>query len=140
VSGSEAAPRTRVGGGLLEVLIAILAVVAGAIHLTLGSAMFTLNAIGYFGLAALLLIATFVDHPLVVRFGWLPRAGLGAYALGSIFAWFMMGGRYDLAYFTKALELVIIGLLAVDVWLVYGGPMGFVRAALASVRRTAPGT
>ncbi len=140
MSGSDAAPRPRVSGGLLEILIAILAVVAGAIHLSLGGPMFTLNAIGYFGLAALLLIATFVDHPLVVRFGWVPRAGLIAYALASIFAWFMMGGRYDLAYFTKALELVLIGLVAVDVWLLYGGPMGFVRAALASVRRTAPGT
>jgi hypothetical protein len=114
---------------VLTAAIVVLALVAGAIHLSLGAPIFVLNALGYFALVAAYLIAATVSHPLVVRFSWLPRVALLAYAATSIVAWMVMGGFYWLGYLTKALELTLIVLLVVDIYRVHGG----VRALLAQV-------
>jgi hypothetical protein len=126
------------GSRWLVIVIAALAITSGAIHLTLGAPMFILNAIGYFVLTAMLLVATFVDHPLVRRFAWVPRVALIGYAAASIGAWLLLGGRYDLAYLTKGIELGIIGLLVVDLLRTYGSPMGLLRAVTESLRGATP--
>jgi hypothetical protein len=138
VSAPTAAPRPRAWGSVLVIVIAALAVVAGGIHLTLGAPMFILNAIGYFVLTAMLLAVTFVDHPLARRFAWAPRVALVGYAAASIGAWLLLGGRYDLAYLTKGIELAIIGLLVVDILRLYRSPMGLLRAVTESLRGATP--
>jgi hypothetical protein len=133
VSG-RSVPRSGVAATALIAAITILAVVAGGIHLSLGGMLFTLNAIGYFGLAAAYLIAAVVPHPLVVRFSWLPRIALIGYAATSIVAWMVIGGFYWLGYLTKGIELTLIVLVVVDVYRVYGGVRGLIAQAIESVR------
>lgn len=129
------APRTnRLRAGALTGSIVALALVSGAIHLSLGGMMFILNGLGYFALAAAFVVGAAVSHPLVVRFNWVPRVALMAWAAGSIGAWLIMGGFYMLAYVTKAVEAALIVFLIVDVYRVHGGPSGLVRQAVASIR------
>lgn len=118
----------------LPASIAILGVLAGVIHLSLGGTLFTLNAIGYFALVTAYVIANVATHPLVIRFRWLPRLGLIGYAMTSIGAWLVIGGFYWLGYLTKAIELTLIILVIVDIYRVHGGFTGFIRDAVASVR------
>lgn len=118
----------------LTTTIVALAIIAGAIHLSLGGMLFTLNAVGYFGLAAAYLIAAAVSHPLVVRFSWLPRIALIGYAATSIAAWLVIGGFYWLGYLTKGIELTLIVLVVVDIFRVYGGVRGLIHTAAESVR------
>lgn len=136
MSASTGAQRTE--KAWLVLIIAALAMVSGAIHLTLGAPMFILNGIGYFVLTAMLLAVTFIDHPLAHRFGWVPRVALVGYAAASIVAWVVMGGRYDLAYLTKGIELALIGLLVVDILRLYGSPMGLLRTVTGSLRGATP--
>ncbi len=129
------APRTqRAWAAALTSTIVALTLVTGAIHLSLGGPMFTLNALGYFALAAAFVAAAAVSHPLVARFSWIPRVALIAYAAASIVAWLVLGGFYMLAYVTKAVEVALIVLLIVDIYRVHGGPSALVRQAVASVR------
>ena len=129
------APRTsRARAAALTASIVALTLVTGAIHLSLGGMMFTLNALGYFALAAAFVVGAAISHPLVVRFSWVPRVALIGYAAFSIVAWLVMGGYYMLAYVTKGVEVALIGLLIVDIYRVYGGPTGLVRQAIASIR------
>jgi hypothetical protein len=132
---ATAAPRVgRAGAAALTIGITALAVVAGAIHWSLGGLMFTLAALGYFALAVAFLVGATVTHPLVVRFSWLPRVALIGYAAFSIVAWMVLGGFYWLGYLTKALELALIVLVIADVYRVYGGLTGLVRQAVDSLR------
>ena len=131
---ASAGAQSRVGNAWLVLIIAALAMVSGAIHLSLGAPMFILNAIGYFVLTAALLAMTFVDHPLARRFAWAPRVALVGYTAASIVAWWLIGGRYDLAYLTKGIELSLIGLLVADILHLYGSPMGLLRAVGGSLR------
>ncbi|HUG94569.1 MAG TPA: hypothetical protein VMK30_00325 [Pleomorphomonadaceae bacterium] len=132
---ATSAPRThRARAAALTTSIVALTLVTGAIHLSLGGLMFTLNGLGYFALAAAFVVGAAISHPLVVRFSWLPRVALIGYALASIGAWMLIGGRYDLVYVTKGVEVALIVLVILDIYRVYGGPVGLVRHALASVR------
>jgi len=134
---ATAAPRShRARAAALTTSIVALTLVTGAIHLSLRGLMFTLNGLGYFALAAAFVVGAAVSHPLVVRFSWVPRVALVGYAAASIGAWMVMGGRYDLAYVTKGVEVALIVLLILDIYRVYGGPVGLVRHAVASVRWT----
>jgi len=131
------APRTdRLRAAALTTGIVALTLVSGAIHLSLGGMLFTLNALGYFALAAAFVVGAAISQPLVVRLSWLPRVALIGYALASIGAWLVMGGRYDLAYVTKGVEVALIVLLIVDIYRVYGGAAGLARHAVASLRWT----
>lgn len=131
------APRSsRALAAALTTGIVALTLATGAIHLSLGGMLFTLNALGYFALAAAYVFAAAVTHPLVVRFGWLPRVALIGYAVASIVAWLVIGGFYSLGYITKAVELALIILLIVDIYRVYGGVAGLARHAAASLRWT----
>lgn len=132
---STPAQRTgRLRAVALTTGVIVLAVVAGAIHLSLGALIFTLNALGYFALAMAFLVAATVSRPLVVRFSWLPRVALLGYAAASIAAWLVVGGFYWLGYLTKGIEVALIVLLIVDIHRVHGGVKGLVSQAVDSVR------
>lgn len=104
----------------LTVAAAILALAAGYIHSTLGGMMFTLNAIGY----AVAAIALVIPLGIVERFRWLVRLGLLGYTLATIGGWILFGARYDVAYYTLAIELVLVAVLAVSIWRMDGGVGG----------------
>jgi hypothetical protein len=130
---------TRAGTALavgLTVAIVDLALITAFIHLTLGGTLFTLNALGYAGLAAALLVSA-VPHPFVRRFAWVPRVGLAGYTALTIVAYLVMGPYFTLGWVAKAVEVAILVLLAADLVRLYGSPAGLVRAALGSLR---PGT
>lgn len=120
-------------GAALTVAIVALALTTGYIHLGLGSLLFTLNAVGYAGLAALYVIGSLAPHPLVARFSWFPRMALAGYAALTIVAWAVQGPYFGLAYVAKGVEVTLIGLIVVDVFRVYGSPVRMLRTAIASV-------
>jgi hypothetical protein len=120
-------------GAALTVAIVGLALTTGYIHLGLGGLLFTLNALGYAGLATLYVIGSVAPHPLVARFSWFPRVALAGYAALTIVAWAVQGPYFLLAYFAKGVEVTLIGMIAVDVFRVYGSPGAMIRGAVASV-------
>lgn len=130
--------RSRTAGALLTTAIVGLALTAGYIHLGLGGFLFTMNGLGYLGLAALFAIGATVGHPLVRTFSWAPRVMLAGYAAVTITAYLVMGPYFTLGWITKGIEVALVALVAIDVVRVFGSPVGLVRSALASVpgRRT----
>ena len=123
----------RALGAVLTAGIVALALTTGWIHFNLGGLLFTLNGLGYAGLAALYVIAAVAPHPLVASFSWAPRVALAGYALVTIVAWAIQGPYFSTAHVAKAVEVALIALIAADVFRVYGGPIGLVRAAVDSV-------
>jgi hypothetical protein len=119
-------------GLLVRSAIVGLTVATGWIHLTLGGPLFTLNALGYFVATG----AMVAPLAIAVRFRWLIRLGLIGYAATAIAAWFAMGPRYDVAYVAKAIEVVLIALLALEVWAYDGNPIRRIRRALQPSRGT----
>jgi hypothetical protein len=117
-------------GALIRVAIVGLTVATGWIHLNLGGPLFALNGLGYF-VAAVAMIAPLA---VAVRFRWLVRLGLIAYAATAIVAWYLTGPRYDVAYIAKAIEVALIALLALEVWAYDGNPLHRVRRALQPSR------
>jgi len=111
---------------LVRVAIVGLTVATGWIHLNLGGALFALNGLGYF-VAAVAMIAPLA---LAIRLRWFIRLGLIGYAATAIVAWYLTGPRYDVAYIAKAIELGLIGLLALEVWAYDGNPLHRVRRPL----------
>jgi len=134
MSASPIRDQRSLYGALLTAAIVILTLATAYIHSTLGTMLFTLNAISYTLLAIAIVIGAFAPWPIVARFSWLPRVGLFGFALVTIIGWWMMGGRYDLAYLTKAIELGVLALLVIDSFRVYGGPAGLVSEAVTSIR------
>jgi hypothetical protein len=130
--------RTRAAGAALTTAIVGLALTSAYIHLGLGGLLFTMNGLGYLGLAGVFVVAAAVDHPMVRTFSWAPRVMLAGYAAMTIGAYLVMGPYFTLGWITKGLEVALIALIAVDVIRVFGSPIGLVRAAIASVpgRRT----
>jgi hypothetical protein len=126
-------PASRAFGAMLTFGIVALALTTGYVHFGLGGLLFTLNAIGYLGLAALYIVASAAPHPLIARFSWFPRVALAGYAALTIAAWAIQGPYFPLAYFAKGVEVALIGLITVDVFRVYGGPMTMARSALDSI-------
>lgn len=123
----------RAFGAAITAGIVALALATGWIHLGLGGLLFTLNGLGYAGLTALYVIAAVAPHPLVAVFSWAPRVALAGYAMVTIVAWAIQGPYFPLAYFAKGIEVALIALITIDVFRVYGGPIGLVRTAYASV-------
>ncbi len=124
---------TRAVGAVLTAAIVALALTTGYIHLGLGGLLFTLNGLGYGALAAAYVLAAAAPHPLIERFSWMPRVALAGYAGITILAWAIQGPYFPLAYIAKGVEVALIGLIVVDVFRVYGGPVGLVRTAFESV-------
>ena len=136
-------PTTTSEVPVLDVLIrsgiVALTIATGAIHLTLGGLLFTLNGLGYL-VAAVAMIAPL---SIAVRFRWLVRLGLIGYAATTIVGWYVMGPRYETAYVAKAIEVALITLLAVDFGRQDGNPVTVVRRAIrelvGALRRPAQG-
>ena len=114
---------TSPAGVVIRVLIVELALATGWIHLNLGGAMFTLNGLGYFAAAA----AMVAPLAIAVRFRWFIRIGLVGYAVATIVGWYLMGPRYETAYLAKAIEVILIGLLAIEIRAYDGNPLRHVR-------------
>ena len=129
---TRTAPMARPHLGLTAAIVE-LTLTTAYIHLTLGGVLFTLNAVGYFALAAAMVLAATVPHPLVSRFAWVPRIGLAGYTATTIVAYLVIGPYFTLGWVAKAIEVAIITLLVVDLQRAYGSPAGLVRAALASL-------
>ena len=118
---------------ILALAIVALTLATAYIHFSLGGLLFTLNAIGYAGLALAMIVIATVSHPLVERFSWLPRVGLAGYTTLTIGAYLVMGPYFRLGWIAKGIEVAILVLLAADLLRAYGSPAGLIRAALASI-------
>jgi hypothetical protein len=118
---------------LLTAVILELTAATAVIHLNLGGTLFTLNDLGYAGLALAYATAALAPIPIVQRFSWLPRIGLAAYALTTIVAYLVIGPYFALGWITKGIEAAVVGLVVVDLLEGYGSPGGLVRSAVASV-------
>lgn len=111
-------PEPRFGrhlaAGVMLFVILELTVATALIHLSLGGTLFTLNGLGYLGLAAANLASALLPIPIVRRLSWVPRIGLAGYAVVTIGAYLLIGPYLVLGWITKGIELAIVGLVAVD--------------------------
>ena len=123
-------PEVPVLDVLIRAGIVALTIATGAIHLTLGGLLFTLNGAGYLVAA----IAMVVPLAIAARFRWFIRLGLIGYAATTIVGWYLMGPRYETAYIAKAIEVALIGLVALEFARVDGNPVTVVRRALAELK------
>ena len=130
--------RSRAAGVVLTAAIVALTAATANIHLGLGGLLFTLNGLGYIGLAALFVIGAAAPFPLVERFSWFPRVALIGYAAMTIAGYLIMGPYFTLGWIAKGIEVALIALVVVDIFRVYGSPMGLVRSALDSVAPILP--
>lgn len=128
----------RTFGFVVSAAIIGLTLTTANIHLGLGGVLFTLNGLGYLGLAALFLIGAAAPMPMVQRFSWFPRLGLLGYTAMTITGYLVMGPYFALGFITKGIEAVLIAIVVVDILRVYGSPMGFVRSALSSIAPVLP--
>ncbi len=129
---------SRTAGFVLGAAIVALSLTTANIHLGLGGLLFTLNGLGYLGLAALFVIGAGVSMPIVSRFDWFPRLGLLGYAAMTIAGYLVMGPYFTLGFIAKGIEAALIAVVVVDILRVYGSPKGFVNSALASVAPVLP--
>src|SRR5918992_2008882 len=113
------APATAV---VLTVGIVALTLTTAYIHFSLGSVLFTLNALGYAALAAAIGAGS-LPHPFISRFSWLPRVGLAGFTALTIGAYLVIGPYFSLGWIAKGVEVGILALLAIDVVRVYGSPV-----------------
>jgi hypothetical protein len=130
--------RTRAAGAVLTAAIVGLTLATAYIHSTLGGLLFTLNALGYLGLAALIVIGAAAPVAIVERFSWFPRLALIGYTALTIAGYLVMGPYFTLGFIAKGIEVALVALLVVDVIRVYGSPLGLVRTALDSVGPIVP--
>jgi hypothetical protein len=130
--------RSRPAGFVLTAAIVGLTLATANIHLGLGGLLFTLNGLGYLGLAALVVIGAVSPMPIVQRFSWFPRVALIGYTAMTIAGYLVMGPYFNLGFIAKGIEVTLIAFLVADVIRVYGSPMGLVRAALESVAPVLP--
>ncbi|HEX7172117.1 MAG TPA: hypothetical protein VF365_05850 [Candidatus Limnocylindria bacterium] len=130
--------RSRPAGFVVTAAIVGLTLATANIHLGLGGLLFTLNALGYAGLAGLIVIGAAAPMPIVQRFSWFPRVALIGYTAMTIAGYLVMGPYFTLGFIAKGIEAVLITFLVVDVIRVYGSPMGLVRSALEAVAPVLP--
>lgn len=94
--------------GFLQFAILLLALATAVIHFSLMfpkiDPLFTLNAIGFIGLAAALYfpLPVFKNFPKGVRIFFI------GYTLLTIFLWIFMGQREFIGYLTKGIELLLL--------------------------------
>jgi hypothetical protein len=118
----------RVSDVAIRAAIVGLTLATAYIHSTLGGLLFTLNAVGYVTAA----LAMVVPLALAVRFRWVVRLGLIAYAMTTIIGWAIQGPYYSTAYIAKAIEIVLIALVAIDFARMDGNPVDVVKRELAA--------
>ncbi len=124
----------RLGVLAIRFLVVGLALATAAIHASLGGLLFLANAIGYTTLA----LAMIVPGP-IGRVRWLVRLALLGFTAATIGGWVLFGARFPLAYLDKAIEVALIGAVALELWRFDGGPIGVVRQARLLVTRLAGG-
>ena len=130
--------RSRTAAIVLTAAIVGLTLATAYIHSTLGGLLFTLNALGYLGLAALIVIGAVSPVAIVKRFSWFPRLALMGYTAMTIAGYLVMGPYFTLGFIAKGIEVALITLLVVDIFRVYGSPVAFVRSALESIAPVLP--
>jgi hypothetical protein len=118
----------RASDVVLRAAIVGLALATGYIHFTLGGLLFTLNAIGY----ATAAVAIAIPLALAVRFRWVVRLGLIAYAMTTIVAWAIQGPYFTTAYVAKGIEVALIALVAIDFARMDGNPVDVVKREFAA--------
>jgi hypothetical protein len=114
--------RRQVTTGFVRVAIVALTLATAAIHASLGGMLFTLNAIGYAGLA----VAMILPGPFG-RIRWLTRLALIAFTLVTIGGWVAFGARFSLAYLDKAIEVALVFATGFDLWHADGSPIVIAR-------------
>ena len=124
----------------LRLAIVALALGTGYIHSTLGSLLFTLNALGYLTGA----VAMVIPLPIAIRFRWFVRLGLIGYAATTIIAWAVQGPYFTTAYIAKAIEVTLIVVVAIDFARMDGNPITVIKSELGLLsarlgRRSATG-
>jgi hypothetical protein len=130
--------RSRAAGVVLTAVIVALTGATAYIHLGLGSLLFTLNGLGYIGLAVLIVVGAAAPFAMVERFSWFPRVALIGYTAVTIAGYLIMGPYFRLGFIAKGIEVTLIAALVVDIFRVYRSPMGLVRSALDSVAPILP--
>jgi hypothetical protein len=118
----------RTADVVLRAAIVVLALSTAYIHSTLGGLLFTLNAVGYVTAA----VAMVIPLALAVRFRWVVRLGLIAYAMTTIIGWAIQGPYYQTAYIAKGIEVALIVLVAVDFARMDGNPVSVVKRELSA--------
>ena len=122
----------RLGVVAVRSLVVGLTLATAAIHASLGGLMFLASAIGY----AILAVAMIVPGP-IGRVRWLVRLALVGFTAATIGGWVLFGARFPLAYLDKAIEVALIGVVALEIWRLDGGPIGLIRQARRLVARAA---
>lgn len=123
---------------VLRAAAVVLAATAAWIHWSLGSLLYTLNAVGF----AVLAVALVVPFRVVVgpaagrALRTLVRLGLLGFAGATITGWLLIGARITLGYEATATEAGIAVLMAASILLATGGPAAVARELLGLV----PGT
>jgi hypothetical protein len=112
---------------LLRVTIVVLTLSTAYIHSTLIGMEFMLNALGYLVLG----LAMVAPLAIASRYRWLIRAALIVFALMTIGAWLMFGGRYLLGYLATGIEIALIGLLFVEMLRYDDGPVAVAQRGWA---------
>jgi hypothetical protein len=130
-SSRRARAASRLARAVLVLVILELTLATAYIHVGLGGLLFTLNAVGYLGLA--IAFGATAAVPMLRRYGWLPRIGLAGYTMVTIGAYLIVGPYFDLGWIAKAIEVAIVGLVLVDLLGTYGTVPGLWRAAMASL-------
>jgi hypothetical protein len=104
----------RAASLVLTLAIVELTLTTAWIHVSLGGTLFTLNAVGYVGLAAAVAVTAVWPIGLFARLAWLPRLGLALYTTATIAGYLVMGPYFALGWIAKAIEVAIVTLLAAD--------------------------
>jgi hypothetical protein len=130
-------PRTdRVAGrprfSANRLVVVALTLATAAIHASLGGLLFMANAIGY----TILAVAMIAPGP-IGQVRWLVRLALVGFTAATVGGWVMFGTRFPLAYLDKAIELGLVGAVALELWRSDGGPIGIARQARRLVARLA---
>jgi hypothetical protein len=131
---------SRLGTAFIRFLVVTLTLATASIHASLGGLLFMANAIGYTTLA----VAMIVPGP-IGQVRWLVRLALMGFAAATIGGWVLFGTRFELAYIDKAIEVVLIAVVAIELWRTDGGPLAVARQARQLIgrliaTRTARGT
>lgn len=125
--------QARAAGLILTSAIVVLTLATASVHLGLGALLFILNGLGYLGLAVLIVVGYLKPFRIVERFDWVPRLALMGYAATTIVGYIIIGPYSTLGWTTKAVEVVLIGLLVLDVVRVYGGVRGVAGRMISSI-------
>lgn len=107
----------RASGRYLDLVllgaIVVLTLATAYIHFWVGGTMLMLNAAGYVTLAVLVTgAAAFYRRALPLML-----VALAGYAALTFLGWLAMGPYFDVAYIAKAIEIVLIAIIAVRLWL-----------------------